>query len=339
MNYRLFLLGAGLGYLAALEPSQAAQPVTPASSWPRYVLKAEMTWQLDLPEGKRFDASGLLLTSTKELLTLNDRGLGLYRIGWEPGTPTATLTLLPDCFSAAQVERYRLEKRGHYDNEGIAQDAQGRLYICEEANRWILRWDPATQRVDRLDIDWTPVRGYFSSDRNASFEGIAVGGNRLYVANERQTGRIIAVDLNTLKVIDHFTVRPHGVGARDVHYTDLCWRPEGLFVLLRESSIVLKVDPLLHRVLAEYSFASMERQPEVNYYTLFPTSTMEGLTVDDQWMWLLTDNNGLGRIRYKSDIRPTLFRCPRPDLKESSQRSNHKPAIQPAHSRIHELSH
>lgn len=298
-------------WLASAEWSGAAS----ANSWPRYVLNAESSAQLNPPEGERFDASGLLITSDKSLLTLNDRRLGLYRIEWQPGAPSANLTLLPDCFTSAQVERYRTQKIGNYDTEGIAQDAQGRLYVCEEANRWILRWDPAILRVERLDIDWSPVKKYFSSDRNASFEGLAVGGNRLYVCNERQTGRIIVVDLSTLQVIDHFAVRPFGVEARDVHYTDLCWRPEGLFVLLRESSVVLKVDPISHRVLAEYSFASMERRPEVNYYTLFPTSTMEGLAVDHDWIWLLTDNNGLGRIRYTKDIRPTLFRCPRPDLK------------------------
>jgi hypothetical protein len=40
---------------------------------------------------------------------------------------------------------------------------------------------------------------------------------------------------------------------------------------------------------------------------------MEGLAVDENQFWLVTDNNGLGRERYPLDTRPTLFRCPRPD--------------------------
>ena len=81
----------------------------------------------------------------------------------------------------------------------MTEDDLGRIYLCEEANRWILRWDPRTKTVERLDIDWTPVEKYFSSDRNAAWEGIAIHGQTLYVANERKKGRIIAVDLNTLE--------------------------------------------------------------------------------------------------------------------------------------------
>jgi hypothetical protein len=50
----------------------------------------------------------------------------------------------------------------------------------------------------------------------------------------------------------------------------------------------------------------------VAYRTAFPTGTMEGLAVDEKYFWLVTDNNGLGRIKFPRDARPTLFRCPRP---------------------------
>ena len=52
---------------------------------------------------------------------------------------------------------------------------------------------PSTCEV--LPIDWTSVKRFFDSkDSNASFEGVAVGGDTLYVANERQLGQIITVD-------------------------------------------------------------------------------------------------------------------------------------------------
>lgn len=40
---------------------------------------------------------------------------------------------------------------------------------------------------------------------------------------------------------------------------------------------------------------------------------MEGLAVNRDFIWLVTDNNGLGRVRHREDLRPTLFQCPRPD--------------------------
>lgn len=50
-----------------------------------------------------------------------------------------------------------------------------------------------------------------------------MAGERLYVANERQTGRILVVDLPTMKVVDDFAVASAGGAARDTHFSDLCW--------------------------------------------------------------------------------------------------------------------
>jgi uncharacterized protein YjiK len=220
---------------------------------------------------------------------------------------------VPDCFTTQQLAPLtRQKKSGIYDTEGIAQDAQGRLYICEESDRWILRWDSDRLTVERLAIDWSPVARYFSKDPNASFEGVAVGGNRLFVANERQLGRLIVVDLDSLKVIDHFVASPFGKAARDVHYSDLCWFDGALYALLRESSLVLKIDPVAHLPLAEYHFRDLEEAPGNAYQKFLPTSVMEGLSVDRDYLWLVTDNNGLGRVSRTNDTRPSLFRCPKP---------------------------
>src|SRR5207244_2685180 len=100
---------------------------------------AEKSWQLNLPNGEQFDASGLLLTTNGDLLTINDRALALYRVQFLEKTNAADLIKMPGCFTSSQLAPFQKEKLGRYDCEGIAQDAQGRLYVCEEANRWILR--------------------------------------------------------------------------------------------------------------------------------------------------------------------------------------------------------
>lgn len=282
------------------------------NSWPRYTLRAEKTWQLNAPNGERFDASGLLLQKRGPLLTVSDRGAELYKI--EFADDAANLVPLTNAFTEAQLAGFAKEKIGRYDCEGIAQDGQGRIYLSEEGNRWILRFDPKTKKVERLPIDWSPVQKYFFRfDRNASFEGIAIGDGKLFVANERQEGRIIVVDLKTLKVIDDFTVRPSKTKMKDIHYSDLCWFDGALFALLRENRVVVKIDPKRKRVLAEYSFHAMEQADDLAYRVAYPTSTMEGLTVDKKYFWLVTDNNGWGRKAFPKDIRPTLFKSPRPD--------------------------
>src|SRR5438045_3639163 len=106
---------------------------------PRHSLEAAQTWQLNLPDGERFDASGLFRLPDGELLTVNDRRAGVWRIQFLKGTNAADLVRIPDCFTGAQLAPFAAEKRGRWDCEGICRDDQGRLYLCEEANRWIMR--------------------------------------------------------------------------------------------------------------------------------------------------------------------------------------------------------
>ena len=282
----------------------------PSSSPAQYTLRAEQVLQLNLPGGKEFDASGLLLTPGGDLLTINDRGPTLYRIEILSGATEANLIPIPNCFTASQLAPFSRDKTGHYDCEGIAQDAQGRLYICEEANRWILRCDPNSNLVERLPIDWSPVKSYFSSDPNASFEGIAIGNGKLYVANERSNPAIIVVDLRSLKVIDHFQVYPQKFSLLGTHYSDLSWHDGKLFVLCRQHRVVLQVDPDNHAVLAEYDYQDLE--DSLGYNKQFPVGIMEGLAVDRGYFWLATDNNGFARRSHPKDIRPTLLKCPWP---------------------------
>jgi hypothetical protein len=296
--------------LAVLAPVVAGAAEGPPAPQP---LRAEAFWLLEPPKGERFDASALLLQPDGTLLTVNDRGAGVYRIQFRSGTNVADLVPLPDSFTAGQLAPWTPEKVGRWDCEGLARDEQGRLYLCEEANRWILRWDARTKSVERLAIDWSPVKSHFAADLNASFEGIAVGDGKLYVANERQRGRLIVVDLATLRVERHFQVSYSASRALDTHYSDLSWHDGALWVLLRESSAVLQVDPRRETVLAEYSFRDLERRKEVIYTGRYPTGTMEGLAVDDEFLWLVTDNNGESRWSAPGDIRPTLFQCRRPD--------------------------
>jgi hypothetical protein len=84
---------------------------------------------------------------------------------------------------------------------------------------------------------------------------------------------------------------------------------------MREDHVILKIDPATHLALAEYSFATMEKDPKVAYHTVVPfvVGVMEGLAVDKKNFWLCTDNNGLSRKKYPGDTRPSLFQCRRPD--------------------------
>lgn len=287
---------------------------TNSTEWPSYPLQATQTWKLNLPQGKPFDASGLLFQPNGTLLTVDNRAPGLHRVQFTEAD-SVTLSKLPDCFTRDQLKPFAKEKVGIFDFEGIARDAEDRLYVCEEGNRWILRWDPRSHAVERLPIDWSSVTNYFSDDRNASFEGLAIGNGKLYVINERTHPVIITVDLRTLEVEDHFVLTPRTPSFLGIlHYSDLSWFDNSLWVLCRQHRVVLQVDPRKHQVLAEFNYGEIERS--LGYQTRLPgIAIMEGLAVDKNFIWLLTDNNGLGTFTHPKDNRPTLLKCPRPDRK------------------------
>ena len=305
----LLLAGTGTGAAPAGSRPATAGPTGPA----HHELFAAQTWHLDPPGRDRFDASALLLLPDGSLLTVNDKAPGIFQIQFG-SNDSAALVPLRETLTPAQLAPLAARKSGNYDCEGLARDDRGRLYISEESERWILRFDPQTGSVERLAIDWTPVEKWFSADRNASFEGVAVGGETLYVANERKIGRIITVDLATLKVTGSFQVTPIGLPARDVHYSDLSWFADELWVLCRESRCVLRVNPATHKVLAQFDYLALETAPKNAYAHPYPYGFVEGLAVDAHNIWLCVDNNGFPRVADRQDRRPTLWRCERPDV-------------------------
>src|SRR5438445_5040861 len=228
------------------------------ANWPAYELKAGQSWLLDCSNSPRFDASGLLLLTNGDLLTLSDRSPSLYRIQFRTNSSVADLIQIPKLFTPAQLQKFAREKFSYYDSEGIAQDAQGRFYVCEEANRWILRCNPGDPQAERLEIDWSPVKKFFSSDRNASFEGITVLDDRLFVANERNNAVLITVDLKSLRIMNYFQVFPKKPSFLGTHYSDLSNCDGKLYVLCRQHRVILEVDPDTHQVLAEFDYGDVE---------------------------------------------------------------------------------
>ena len=301
---------------APLPTPASRSSLPPSSTHPKHSLRAAESWQLTPSHGERFDASALLFLPDGSLLTLNDRSAAIHRIEFQPTPGTAHLVPQPNLFSTNGMYSTETPPPRAHDIEGLALDSAGRLYVCEESKRRILRYDPMTKKGEVLPIDWTPVRKYFDSkDSNASFEGIAIGGDTLYVANERSVGRIIAIDLVSFTIKDHFQVSPADRPARDVHYTDLSWHAGDLWVLCRESHCVLQVNPVSHKVLAEFDYSDLELSRDTAYFNPYPGfGFMEGLAVDTTHIWLAIDNNGFPRIADSKDKRPSLYRCPRPDV-------------------------
>ena len=295
--------------------STATRPI--GSTTRTLPLTVAESWTLT-PPSARFDASALVRLPDGRLLTVNDKETGLFEIRFPSSGTEAVLTpypgLAPNLFEPLTPGRDL-----PWDIEGIGIDSTGALYLGEEHLRWILRQPAPGQPLERLPIDWAPVSRWFSkTDRNASFEGVAVGDRFLYVANERDTGRIIEIDRKTLKVVGDFQARPPGAAGDDIHYTDLCWFDGELWALCREHRRVLCIDPRTHAVRLCFSYFPIEMDPKYAYQHLLPYGFFEGLSVDVDNVWLLIDNNGYARKSNPQDARPLLLRCPRPDRPKRS---------------------
>lgn len=304
----LIVLGSGVAHGSDASTAKGgALGVRTNDGRKHFTLKADASWQLNMKE--RMDASALAFYQGR-LLTVNDRDGKFYELF--PGTNGIAELKQTELFSKEKLTQAAPKRASRYDCEGIAVDAAGNLYVSEELQRTIFKSAPGGTQVEALRIDWTPVRKFFGADANASFEGIAIGGGRIYVANERSSARIIVVDFESKAVVDNFFVDSEGFAFGGPHYTDLAFTEDRLFILNRNHRCIIEVEPERKRVLAEYSFAQMELAEEVAYRSDYPTGAMEGLAVDDDYFWLITDNNGKGRFKYPDDTRPTLFRCKRP---------------------------
>src|SRR5204862_3715569 len=89
--------------------------------WPVYTLHAETNWQINLPGGQPFNASGLFLRANGDLLTVSDLGPYIYKINFLPDASAVDLILLSDCFSEKQLAPFARDKISRYDCEGICE--------------------------------------------------------------------------------------------------------------------------------------------------------------------------------------------------------------------------
>src|SRR5713101_118885 len=104
--WRIIVLLLAATTLAAQQPSlfkavgKGAEALihSERANWPAYELKAGQSWLLNCSNSQRFDASGLLLLTNGDLLTLTDRAPSLYRIQFRTNSSVADLIQIPNLF-------------------------------------------------------------------------------------------------------------------------------------------------------------------------------------------------------------------------------------------------
>lgn len=299
-----FALFLGFGGLGELADSILAQGKTP--KYPTDFLEVESSWRLQF-SGGRFDASGIERGPEGDILVVRDSELAVYAVKFQEGSEIATLVKHVRYEVAAEDLNVGSTR---FDIEGLASDSEGILYACDEFARRVLRFSSKGELVS-IPIDLAATSEFFSkSDRNASFEGIAIGEGRLYLANERNQGRLLELDLQTGELVSSFVCQTGLSVWPDTHYSGLDWHDGRLFALIREEQAIIEIDPMEKKVNRIFRYHGIEFDKQHRYRTLVPfAGVMEGLLIEKDVIWLLTDNNGQARLADKTDTRPTLFRC------------------------------
>ena len=292
------------------KPSAGVEgPVRPESSFQRYQLELDAYWILESPNGQQFDASGIARLADGRFLFVNDKENAIFaaRVDAVSGGVVEV-----EEFCRVDVDGDGSVRSKRLDLEGLTVDANGNVYLCAEAGRRIFCVDGSSKEVTEVEIDWTPVKQFFGPDINASFEGIAMHGETLWIANERTQPRIFEVDLESRTVVGNFVVVAPGSVTWILHYSGLEYLEGSLFALLRFQHSILEVEPWSRRVVAEYDFGDIESSRELAFRSGSFTGLMEGVWVDESYFWLLVDNNGQPSIARSGDTRPILIRCKRP---------------------------
>ena len=273
---------------------------------PTLALEIESSWRLD-SQSTRFDASGIERGPNGDLLVVRDSELAVYVVKFRENSGVARLV---------RHARYAVDGSGRdvgvgrFDIEGLAVDEKGDVFLCDEYARRVLRFTPRGD-LESIPLELTGAEEFFSSiDANASFEGIAIGNGNLYLANERNRGRLLEIDLETGRLLSTFEARTGTSAWPDPHYSGLDFHNGRLFALLREEQAIVEIDPQDKAVTRVMRYHDIEFDRRHRYKTLVPfAGIMEGVLIENGVVWLLTDNNGEARVADDTDARPTLFRC------------------------------
>jgi hypothetical protein len=190
----------------------------------------------------------------------------------------------------------------HLDIEGIATCGQT-IYLADERVRQVIRIN-ADQSIERLPIDFSSYPEIMGGDSNAGLEGIAAdcGGERLYLAKEREPRFIITVDMKDWKILSVKDFDPSdrsgqkainfvtGEGLIDVgpDVTELFFEGGFLYALERNSYELAKLDPKTLQVISRVSFFKTLKD---TYTTGEPFGLAEALYLTKDHIIIGVDNN------------------------------------------------
>ena len=206
------------------------------------------------------------------------------------------------------------EGSGFLDLEGIATGPEGSFYLLSEAHSRILQVFPDGRSVWATESVYDAGRGAgLFRVNNGGLEGFACLGDRHFLLlAERQPRGWLEVDGETVIDAARMPTTRYGKGlalSRIPDFTGADFFDDKLYVLFRNGELVTTLERTqggwAEGALA-WSFASTIRDQRWSYRDKM-YGMAEGLAVDEDYFYVVVDNNGSPRSSSADDVRPLLL--------------------------------
>lgn len=283
------------------------------------------TWWIDGSEG--LDISGLSFCSGELLAVADKSSERIYSLFPAAGAGTVKLQTKVN-FSRPPLpndQPVSFKARAlHYASVSLSMDFEGitcdrdSIYLLSERHNRIVWLDQENHEGKWLPQRWSESareRGYLQIF-NAESEGLVKAGADFWVALERDPRGLLRMRPGDLVGWEFFTV-PAVAGldflGRSEDLTGLSYYDGALFTLERNAFAVCRRSITTLEAQWCIDYREIEEGPE-NIYRDTRFAKGEGLAVSDEGIFVVLDNNGLGRVVAPADNRGLLMHLAFPEV-------------------------
>lgn len=314
--------GAALAARDAVAGGGYSAPVVPAT--------LRQAWWIDGSQG--LDISGLAFCNGR-LLAVADKASDRF-FSLAPRRDSASVTLVQEAGfvppGLPPDQPVSLKARAiHYASVDLSMDfegitcGRGQLYLLSERHNRLARFDGEGRRARWTGQKWSQsarAAGYLQKF-NAESEGLAKVGDDFWIALERNPRGLLRLKPGDEVGVDFYQIPPvRGLDfrGRSEDIAGLDYYGGYLYTLERNAFAVCQraVDTLQANWCVTYR--EVEESPEYVYReTRFGKG--EGVAVSERGIFVVLDNNGVGRAEVPEDNRGLLIQLSFPAL-ETGQR-------------------
>ncbi len=206
------------------------------------------------------------------------------------------------------------------DFEGLTY-RNGSFFLVSEATYRVLRVHETGGNLAWVtpSVEEAGTKVGLFNEKKARLEGLALlGGGRVLLAAERAPRGLIDVVLDAEgEAVISAQVCATSIldfaPPREPDFADLYFDGEDLYALTRNADAIVRItlDEDGLEELDVWTFGHVTNAPEFHYEDM-TFGKAEGLTMDDEHVYVILDNNGQSRAHDPTDTRPLLFVFNRP---------------------------